>query len=414
MPGIELKDFANTNNNSFLNLLSILGGGVLNRVSFFAIGISPFITASIIVQLLSSGLIPAFKRLQMQGQKGERKLNLITKIIMIPLGYMQALGTIKALENNGIIKVNWSLIDSYQDPVFYYFLCPLMLIAGSMITLLIAHIINQKGIGHGTSIIIFTGILLTLPQNFEKAVKLLFINNVDSQNLVLNSVRFGFYLLILGLLIYLIILLNNSERRIPIQQTGAGLRLNNQRISFLPIKVNPAGVIPVIFSSTLISIFQSVATLINKPNSNYTKFVNQYFNFNYWSGILVFAILTFFFVLLYARIIFNTESLANNFAKNGTYLIGIQPGQTTEKYLNRILNRLSIFGGFYLAFLAIFSLIFSKLVFPELGKNTFIINGTSLLIMIMIGQTILQQLKNFRTQLYYVNLRTQKGKQFQW
>lgn len=414
MPGIELKDFANTNNSSFLNLLSILGGGVLNRVSFFAIGISPFITASIIVQLLSSGLIPAFKRLQMQGQKGERKLNLITKIIMIPLGYMQALGTIKALENNGIIKVNWSLIDSYQDPVFYYFLCPLMLIAGSMITLLIAHIINQKGIGHGTSIIIFTGILLTLPQNFEKAVKLLFINNVDSQNLVLNSVRFGFYLLILGLLIYLIILLNNSERRIPIQQTGAGLRLNNQRISFLPIKVNPAGVIPVIFSSTLISIFQSVATLINKPNSNYTKFVNQYFNFNYWSGILVFAILTFFFVLLYARIIFNTESLANNFAKNGTYLIGIQPGQTTEKYLNRILNRLSIFGGFYLAFLAIFSLIFSKLVFPELGKNTFIINGTSLLIMIMIGQTILQQLKNFRTQLYYVNLRTQKGKQFQW
>ncbi len=414
MPGIELKSFANTNNSSFLNLLSILGGGVLNRVSFFAIGISPFITASIIVQLLSSGLIPAFKRLQMQGQKGERKLNLITKIIMIPLGYMQALGTIKALENNGIIKVNWSLIDSYQDPVFYYFLCPLMLIAGSMITLLIAHIINQKGIGHGTSIIIFTGILLTLPQNFEKAVKLLFINNVDSQNLVLNSVRFGFYLLILGLLIYLIILLNNSERRIPIQQTGAGLRLNNQRISFLPIKVNPAGVIPVIFSSTLISIFQSVATLINKPNSNYTKFVNQYFNFNYWSGILVFAILTFFFVLLYARIIFNTESLANNFAKNGTYLIGIQPGQTTEKYLNRILNRLSIFGGFYLAFLAIFSLIFSKLVFPELGKNTFIINGTSLLIMIMIGQTILQQLKNFRTQLYYVNLRTQKGKQFQW
>ena len=414
MPGIELKNFANAADNNFLNLLSILGGGVLQRVSIFALGISPFITASIIVQLLSSGLIPALKRWQSYGQKGAQKLNLLTKIIMIPLAYMQALGTIKALENTNVINVNWSLVDSYQAPLFYYFFAPLMLIAGSMITLLIAHLINQKGIGHGTSIIIFTGILVTLPQNFETATSALFTANLTTDQLLINTVRFLLYLFVLALLIYYVVKLNNSERRIPIQQTGAGLILNRQKISYLPIKVNPAGVIPVIFSSTLISIFQSIAALVNDPQSDYTKFVNNYLDFKTWSGIAIFALLTFIFVLLYARIIFNTQTMAENFTKNGTYLIGIRPGLTTERYLNRVLNRISIFGAFYLSFLAVFAMVFAKLVFPDLTQLNFVIGGTSILILTMIGQTIIEQLKNLKTQLYYVNLRQQKGGDFQW
>lgn len=414
MPGIVLKNLENASENNFLNLLSILGGGVLNRVSVFALGISPFITASIIVQLLTSGLIPVLKRWQNQGQKGTKKLNLLTKIIMIPIAYMQGLGTIKTLENSNVIQVNWSLVDSYQVPLFYYFLCPLMLIAGSMITLLIAHLINQKGIGHGTSIIIFTGILVTLPQNFETAAQSLFPANLENDLLLINLVRFSLYLLVLLILIYFVVVLNNSERRIPIQQTGAGLVLNQQKISYLPIKVNPAGVIPVIFSSTLISIFQSVSALLNNPENGYTKFVNNYLDFKAWSGIAIFALLTFLFVLLYARIIFNTQNMAENFAKNGTYLIGIRPGQATERYLNRVLNRLSIFGGFYLSFLAIFSMVFAKVVFPDLTQVNFVIGGTSILILTMIGQSIIEQLKNFRTQLYYVNLRQQKGDYFQW
>ncbi len=414
MPGVTLRNLDNVSNNNFLNLLSILGGGVLNRVSVFALGISPFITASIIVQLLTTGLIPGLKRWQNQGQKGARKLNLLTKLIMLPIAYMQGLGTIKTLENSNVIQVNWNLVDSYQVPLFYYFLCPLMLIAGSMITLLIAHLINQKGIGHGTSIIIFTGILVTLPQNFETAAQSLFQPDLTNDLLLINLVRFILYLLVLFGLIYFVVALNNSERRIPIQQTGAGLVLNHQKISYLPIKVNPAGVIPVIFSSTLISIFQSVSVLLNQPDSQYTQFVNNYLDFKTWTGIAIFAVLTFFFVLLYSRIIFNTQTMAENFAKNGTYLIGIRPGLATERYLNRILNRISIFGAFYLSFLAIFAMVFAKLVFPDLTQVNFVIGGTSILILTMIGQAIIEQLKNFRTQLYYVNLRQQKGDYFQW
>lgn len=411
MPGIEWKENVDSSQN-FFALISSLGGGILNRFSFFAIGISPFITASIITQLLSVGIFPFLANWVKQGRKGQIKLNYFTKILALPIGYLQALGTLIALENSQIVTINsFPLnVDLYK-----FFLCPMILVAGTMVTLLLADLISAKGIGQGTSIVIFAGILASFSQQMEQTVTTLFIKTSGAPLLLYNTIRFFVYLGGLSLIFALIIYLHNSERRLPIQQTGTGLRLSNPQKSYLPIKLNPSGVIPVIFASTLISFFGAVATIIKSgnPGSGYVLFVDNYLLLTSWSGIGVYASLVFIFTLIYAHIAFNSEQLASNFQKSGVYVAGIQGGNRTEQYVKRIVTRLSVFGGFFLSFLAIFSLILAKLLFPDIA-NSFVVSGTSLLILIIIGQNIIYQIRDLRTQVRYINLKETKKDIFLW
>ena len=417
MPGVVWQGDQNSSGSQFLSLLSVLGGGVVSKLSFFALGISPFITASIIVQLLSNGLVPSITRLAKQGHKGQIKLNYLTKFLTVPIGYLQSFATIKALENSGLIVVSWSKT-GYHDSLFYYFLCPIVLLSGTMITLFFADLISNKGIGQGVSVIIFTSILVSMAYQFESAGKTLFGNFQDGnfeKLQFLNFVRFFIYLSSVFLVFYFIIFLNNSERRLPIQQTGSGLRLENQKKSYLPIKLNPSGVIPVIFASTLISLLNSVSEIVkNKnPQNNYVLFTQKYLSFRAWRGIFFFALLVFLFTLVYAHIAINSENLAENFKKNGVYVAGVRPGDSTRKYITSIVARLSIFGAFYLSFLSIFSLLIAKLLFYE-QNNSFAISGTSLLILIMVGENIVRQLIDLKVQSRYVTLWNKKKDIFLW
>lgn len=413
MPAVEWQG-EGTQTNQLLTLLSTLGGGIINRLSIFALGISPFITASIVVQLLGSGLIPAIGRWTKQGRYGQVKLNYLTKFLTVPIAYLQAFAIIKSLENSNLIVVNWSTV-GYHQQLFYYFLCPLILIAGTMITLLLADLISLKGIGQGISVIIFTGILASVAYQFDTAGKNLFqqVDNLNQTFFDFN--RFFIYLLSIFFLLYLIIFLNNSERRIPVQQTGMGLRLTNQRKTYLPIKLNPSGVIPVIFASTLFSLFGSVSEIVKnaQPDSGYVAFVEKYLAFSSWVGIGIFAGFVFLFALMYTHVVINSENLAENFKKNGVYIPGVNPGEETSRYITYVVNRLVFFGGLYLTFLSVFSLFVAKLLFPD-QVASFAISGTSLLILVLVGENILFQIVNLKKQVNYMHLWNKKSDIFLW
>ena len=413
MPGVEWKG-TGTQTNQLLTLLSTLGGGIINRLSIFALGISPFITASIVVQLLGSGLIPQIAAWTKQGRYGQVKLNYLTKFLTVPIAYLQAFAIIKSLENSNLILVNWSN-GLYHQELFYYFLCPLILIAGTMITLLFADLISFRGIGQGISVIIFTGILVSVAYQFDTAGRNLFSRTNDLNQIFFDFSRFFLYLLSVFFILYLIIFLNNSERRIPIQQTGSGLRLTNQKRTYLPIKLNPSGVIPVIFASTLFSLFGSISEIVKSSDSDngYVAFVEKYLVFTSWTGIGIFAVFVFLFALMYTHVVINSDNLADNFKKNGVYIPGINPGTETSGYISSIVNRLVFFGGLYLTFLSIFSLLVAKLLFPDQAAS-FAVSGTSLLILVLVGENIIFQVVNLKKQVNYLHLWSEKKDIFLW
>lgn len=411
IPGVKwTSDTQNKEPDQFIKLLSLIGGGVLNKLSIFAIGISPFITASIIVQLLSSGLIPRLNQWKKQGKKGQIKLNYIIKFFMLPIGYAQSLGILTSLNRIGMIKIQEINGSNY---IFLFFVCPLILITGTMITMFVGDLITQKGIGSGISVIIFVGILSSFSQQILNEIR----NIYDLKGIFV----FLIYLFSMLLLLIFIIFLNNSQRKIPIQQTGSGLRLKNQHKSFLPIKLNPSGVIPVIFASTFISFFGSIKEIlkskkiqdnvISTHSENYIKFVEKYLNFQEgWYGIIIFSILVLFFGLLYSNIAVNSEKIAEDFRKNGIYIIGIHIGKSTEKYISYVLVRIAFFGSLYLSFLAIFVLIMKKV----LGITYLSLSGTSLLILVVIGENIIGQLKDIIIQSKYLNFEKQRKDSFLW
>ncbi len=419
LPGIVWKDNPDTGI-EFLSTLAALGGGVLSRFSFFAVGISPFITASILVQLLSTGLIPALMRWTKQGRKGQVKLNYLTKLITVPLGYVQALGIIFALEQIKVIEIGGVL----DKNVYKFFFCPIVLLGGTMITLLFADLISSKGIGQGTSVIIFTGILAVIPgQLIQELGKL-----VSSPQAILLArtswiiLSVATYFLILFFLIVLIVYFQNAERRIPVQQTGSGLRLKQQEKSYLPLKLNPSGVIPVIFASTFFSLFGAISKIIagNQSQSaqNFVAFADKFLSFETAAGIAFFALFVFLFTLLYAHISINSEQLSKNFQQSGSYIPGILPGQNTMNYVSRIVSRVSLFGAIYLAFLASFSFLVNRVLFEEQISGTQGINlgisGTSILILVLIGENILRQIQDLRIQSRYIDLRSSQKDIFLW
>lgn len=379
MPGIEFdKSTKDLQASPFFNLISLIGGGLFEHFSILALGVSPYITASIIVQLLSNDLIPVLTRWQKSGEKERRKLEVLTRIITIPFAIVQGLAMIFSFKNYGV-TLKWDKVSSLDNPVwFYYLLVPLLLVVGTLFTLWIADQITEKGIGNGVSLIIATGILARIPSEIK----------ITYSTLSSDLFKFFFYLLLFLFIMILIIIFNNSERRIPIQQTGGGL-VEAKKLNYLPFKVNSAGVIPVIFSSALITAPMTISAFVKnaKPENAFSKFIDNYFAMTNWIGILIFTILTIAFTFIYAQIQINPFQLAENFRKSGTYLVGVRPGKMTEVYVSRLITRISVFGALFLAFVSALPLIFTK-VFAEsiFGTNTanigLKIGGTGLIIVV--------------------------------
>ncbi len=387
VPGVTLSDFSFQNNDAF-GLMNLLGGGTLQQFSVFALGVSPYITASIIVQLLSMDVLPALTDLANQGDYGRKKMEMTNRYLTLMLGAVQAYGVIVTMENQSYITLAESNFWTYAYIIT-------VMLAGTMLVMWLGDQISSKGIGNGISMIIFAGIVSSLPQQIIRAYQNWLSDKVGqgSQQLFIGLLQFGVYVLSFLIIIGFITFIETSKRKIPVQHAGkSGQTRKMAQASFLPIKINSAGVIPVIFASSIMMAPSIIASFISGTNmdAEWLKIFNSsatvtmpWFNGQTWQmpwGLLIYLFLIVVFAFFYAKLQINPEKLAENFQKNGSYIPGVRPGAETERYVGKVLNRITVIGAFSLAIIAALPIVLVLLkIVPD---QSLALGGTGLIIVV--------------------------------
>jgi len=373
VPGID-KSSLGTGSLGFLELLNVMGGGAMERFSIFALGVSPYITASIIIQLLQMDIVPYLSELSKQGGTGRAKLNQITRIVGIILAFIQGYMYSYAYIGNG------NAMDYLQFAV--------ILTAGTCFTLWLGDQITAKGVGNGISMIIMAGIIASMPNMFANAWAG-FVDASSLQGNILGIVLFAVYVIIYLAIIIGIIYEQTAERRIPIQYANKSNSVYGGKQNYIPFKLNSAGVIPVIFASALVSIPSILAQFIKKDG--FTLFINKWLTTDSITGMILYVVLIFAFSYFYTFLQIKPKEMADNLNKNGGYIPGIRPGEETEKYITKILKRLTVVGALGLAFIALLPIVFGMVT--DLPTSV-TIGGTGLLIVVGVALETYKQVES--------------------
>ncbi len=369
-------------------LLNTFGGGALKRFSIFAMGIMPYITASIVMQLLQMDIVPKFTEWAKQGEMGRRKINNVTRYFAIILAFIQSIGM--AFQFNNYLKGQLII----EKSVMSYLLIAVVLTAGTAFLIWLGDQITQFGVGNGISLIIFAGILSTLPSSLEQFAQSVFVGQDDTSLA---------WLKILGLIVALILLtvgaifVLEAKRKIPIQyaKKQSAQRLGSQA-TYLPLKVNSAGVIPVIFAMAFFLLPRTLTLFF--PKAEWAQNIADTANPSSNIGMIIYVVLIIAFAYFYAFVQVNPEKMADNLKKQGSYVPGIRPGEQTKKYITKVLYRLTFVGSIFLAAIAILPIIATK--FMGLPQSIQI-GGTSLLIVIGVAIETMKTLEAQVTQKEY-------------
>ena len=384
VPGVTVsEELGNAMNSaSAVALMDMLGGGALESFSIFALGVSPYITAQIIIQLLSKDVLPALTELSKQGQYGRKKTEMATRYLTLMLGAVQAYGIIKTMENGEYVTVN--------NPGFwtYAYIVTIML-AGAMTVMWLGDQITEKGLGNGISMVIFAGIVRGLPNKIKTA----FTTWVGTGEvykeppLVIKGwILFLLYIIAFVLILAFVVFIELAKRKIPVQHTGksGGQTASMSRASFLPIKVNSAGVIPVIFASSIMMTPTVIASFISSDTPKWLGIFSytEMYDMGSWKfpwGLLIYITLIMLFAFFYATLQIDPEQLAENFRKNGSYIPGVRPGNETERYVKKVVNRVTCIGALALTFIAALPVVLT--LSGLFGANSSLaIGGTGLII----------------------------------
>ncbi len=344
----------------FLEIFNLMSGGGLQSFSIFGLGVSPYITASIITQLLQMDIIPYFKDLKEQGYVGRQKINKITRYLGIIIAFIQAYA----------ISVFYASTNDVMDILKI----SLVMTAGTAFLLWLGDQITQKGIGNGQSLLIMAGILISMPNVFTSVYNAFINGNME---IGLGITLFLVYIICYILIIVGIIWVQLAERRIPIQYSNRTTSAYGAQQSFLPIKINSAGVIPVIFASVITTIPGTIVTLIG--NESAVNFVNNYIIYTSPTGFLLYIVLIFAFSYFYTFLTMNPEEMSKNLNKNGGYIPGVRPGADTSGYISKTLSRLTLVGAVFLVILAGLPIMIST--FTSLPQSVSL-GGTGILIVV--------------------------------
>ena len=356
----------------FLQIFNLMSGGGLENFSIFALGVSPYITASIITQLLQMDVIPYFKELKEQGYTGKQKINKITRYIGVLFAFIQGyIFTIMYSGSTNVLEILKSTV---------------VLTAGTCLLLWIGDQITKKGIGNGMSLLIMAGIIQSMPTIFKGAFTSL---TKIGPNSIVGGMIFASFVLIYLLIIVGMVWVQLAERRIPIQYANRTNSAYGKHQNFLPIKINSAGVIPVIFASTLIAIPVTIVNLIK--NETAIEFVTKYIQNTTFTGFILYVLLILFFGYFYTFLQMNPEEMAKNLNKSGAYIPGVRPGNDTIEYVSTVLSKLTIVGSLFLVIIAGLPIVFSALSGLD---SSITIGGTGLLIVVGVAIETYKQLES--------------------
>lgn len=364
VPGVEI----NTSSSSFLEIINAMSGGAFQNASIFALSVTPYITAQIIIQLLSMDIVPYLTELSKQGGVGRRKMNQIVRITGIILafiqGYMYSFAYIKS--------------GSAMDYMIY----SLILTAGTALLMWIGDQITSKGIGNGMSLIIMAGIINVLPSMFYNLWNQLIGNNF------IGIVTFVAFVIVFIAIIVGVIFIESAERRLPIQYANKSTSMNGNQ-NYIPFKLNSAGVMPVIFASAILAIPQIIGSFIK--NDSFNLFVSKYIVYTTNTGLIIYILLILLFTYFYTFMQLKPKELADNLNKNGGYIPGVRPGKETIKYISSVLKKITVVGGLFLACLAAMPVVFGK--FSSLS-SVISISGTGLLIVVGVALETYKQIES--------------------
>ena len=368
----------------FLELFNAMSGGGLKQFSIFALGVMPYITASIIIQILQMDIIPYFKELKEMGEEGRRKIAKITRYSGLAIAFIQG------------FFYPMMFLGKTQEPMMYFKIA-IILTAGTAFLLWLGDEITNKGIGNGVSLIIMAGIVNTLPSMFVTAFQSLIPN---ANNEVLAWAKFIIFVLLYIFIVVGVIFVEQAERRIPIQYSNRSSSSYGGQQTFLPLKLNSANVMPVIIASVIMGIPSILAYFIK--NAKVITFLNNYLSTSKPVGFVIYILLIIAFTYIYTFLTINPEELSKNLNKNGGYIPGIRPGSETKKYISKILGRITFMGAFFIALLASIPTIFTALTgLPETVK----LGGTSMLIAVGVLLETYKQLESSVASRNYNNRR---------
>lgn len=364
---------------AMVNFMDTISGGSFKSLSVFALSITPYITASIIFQLLTI-VLPSLERLSKEGDYGRKKITQYTRYATVVLGFIQAFGLTYGIRGAFVIpspELKW--------PIFL--LCTLVLTAGTAFLMWLGEAITEKGIGNGISLIIFAGIVSRVPSAITSLWEMLRVGEINLFSII------GLILIVIFITAG-VIYVQEGQRRVSVQYAKrvVGRRVYGGQSSHIPLKVNQAGVIPVIFAISLLAFPQTISTWM--PTSGFAQFVGKWFSMNGQLTsipyMLVYGVLIIFFTYFYTAITFNPADVAENLKKYGGFIPGLRPGRPTADYLSKILSRITLAGGVFLALIAVLP----TLVIGLTGLKNIYFGGTSLLIVVGVALETMKQIES--------------------
>ncbi|MGG1662207.1 preprotein translocase subunit SecY [Brevibacillus sp. NRS-1366] len=391
VPNVNVELFQQ-NTSHLLGLLNTFSGGALHNFSIFAMGIMPYITASIIMQLLSMDVVPKLTQWAREGEVGRRKIATVTRYFTIILGLIQSVGMTFGFNNMAPGLLNDTSVGSYA-------LIALTLTAGTAFMMWMGEQITEKGIGNGISILIVAGIVANIPTGITTIYSTQFAD--PSQNIFFSIVKVVIILLVILAIIVGVIFMQQGIRKIPVQYAKrvVGRKMYGGQSTHIPLKINSAGVIPVIFAISLVIFPSTIAQFwVDQSRTGIANWIYENFQPSAGLGMLLYAVLIIGFTYFYTFVQINPVQMAENMRKNGGYIPGIRPGKNTEVYITRTLNRLTLAGALFLMAISILPFFFSKLA--NLPQSIYI-GGTSLLIVIGVALDTMKQIESQMIKRHY-------------
>ena len=383
------------------DMLNTMSGGALSQATLFALGVQPYINASIIIQLLTIA-IPYLENLSKEGEEGKKKLNSITRIVTVALAFIMSVGYYMLLKNGGFGLPMLNNDHWFAGVVIIACYC-----AGASLVMWLAEKINESGIGNGISIILFANIIARLPHAAASVWTTaygMFVNG--GLNIVWGILFILGVAVVMIALVGFVVFVTESERKIPIQYAKrvVGRKMYGGQSSVLPIKLNMTGVMPIIFASTICSLPSTILMFITKPASGIGMHIYNFFDtvFNPQTSVIyviIYLILIIAFAYFYVAISFNPVEVSNNIKKNGGFIPGIRPGKPTSDYISKILSKITLIGAIFLGFIAAFPMVLN-LIKPEMfGSIAF--GGSSLLIVVGVALETAREIEAQMTMRHY-------------
>ncbi|MBR2802871.1 MAG: preprotein translocase subunit SecY [Erysipelotrichaceae bacterium] len=382
-PGIN-DTIIQLGSNSILAMMSLLGGGAIEQMSIFSLGVGPYITASIIIQLLSMDIIPALTEMAKDGKKGREQMDRITRYLGAVMALVQGYFIVQLLSNQyGVV----------ENPGFAtYLYISVIFTAGTMFLLWIGDQITTKGVGNGVSMIIFAGIVASMPNNFRTVYATL----VGTDGGAGGWTKFIIYIIMYLLIIVGVVLMQMAERRIPIQYSSSRpLNRSKGDLNHLPLKINSASVIPVIFTGALIQGPQIIASWVNQDAY---KWLSDFFDFSKPYVLVIYGILVILFTFFYTNLTVDPAKIAENLDSQHSFIPGVRPGKETQAYVSKVLNRITCLGALLLMGIAVLPYIVSQLTGLPTSAA---LGGTGIIIVVGVAMDTIKTLKGQLTTKQY-------------